>query len=140
MHVRRAFVLAIVALALVVVGCKSGPSQQQMFENAKKFQEQGDFQSAVDTYQQIVKRYPKSPEAPQCQFMVGYLYANHLKNIDMAKDAYQTFIRNYPENDLVKDAQWELDHLGQDVNNIEELNRVLTNRGDTTETVTDSLH
>ncbi len=58
--------------------------------------------------------------------MVGYLYANHLKNKDQAKAAYQTFIRDYPEHELVKDAQWELDHLGKDVNEIEELNRILS--------------
>jgi len=58
--------------------------------------------------------------------MVGYLYANHLKNMDMAKQAYATFIRNYPEHELVKDAQWELDHLGKDVNQIEELNKILS--------------
>ncbi|MBU0509576.1 tetratricopeptide repeat protein [bacterium] len=120
---RAALVLVILAVA---VGCKTGPSQAELFDRAKKAQEESNFAGAVEAYQEIVKRFPSSPEAPQCQFMIGYLYANHLNNMDMAGQAYQKFIRDYPEHDLVKDAQWELDHLGKDVNEIEELNQILT--------------
>ncbi|MBL0060500.1 MAG: hypothetical protein IPP40_03175 [bacterium] len=57
--------------------------------------------------------------------MIGYLYANHLKDVEKAKAAYQSFIKSFPEDNLVKDAQWELDHLGQDVNQIDELNKMI---------------
>jgi outer membrane protein assembly factor BamD (BamD/ComL family) len=114
------------SLLIALTGCKKGPTQEALFEKAKKAQEESNFPAAIDAYQEIVKLYPKSPQAPQCQFMVGYLYANHLKNVEQAKAAYQTFIRNFPEHELVKDAQWELDHLGKDVNEIEELNRILS--------------
>ncbi|RPH94922.1 outer membrane protein assembly factor BamD [candidate division KSB1 bacterium] len=121
----RTLALFILALAVSISACKKGPTQEQLFEKAKKFQEESNFQGAIESYQEIVKRFPKSTQAPQCQFMIGYLYANHMKNMEMAKDAYRTFIRNYPEHELVKDAQWELDHLGKDVNEIEELNKIL---------------
>jgi TolA-binding protein len=124
---RWAVLLLIVVVALA--GCKKGPSETELFDKAKKLQEANDFQGAIASYQEIVKDYPKSPQAPQCQFMIGYLYANHLKNMDMAKGAYRDFIKLFPDNQLVKDAQWELDHLGQDVNQIEELNKVLTKDG-----------
>ena len=139
MQIRRACTLLMLAAIFVMAGCKKGPSQDQLFADAKKFQEQGNFAGAIQSYQEIVTRFPRSPEAPQCQFMVGYLYANHMKNNEMARAAYQTFIKNYPEHELIKDAQWELDHLGQDVNDIKELNRVLTSRGDTVKTKADTL-
>ena len=121
----RSRVIVVLVLALAVAACKKGPTQEELFEKAKKFQEESNFAGAIESYQQIVKTYPKSVEAPQCQFMIGYLYANHLKNIDMARQAYQTFIKNYPDHELIKDAQWELDHLGKDVNEIDELNKIL---------------
>jgi TolA-binding protein len=117
--------LLVLILLVAVAGCAKGPDQAQLLEKAKKAQEESNFQGAIDAYQDIVKRFPKSPQAAQCQFMVGYLYANHMKNMDMAKQAYQTFLHNYPEDALVKDAQWELDHLGKDVNEIDELNKIL---------------
>lgn len=122
--------------AMLVAGCKSGASQQELFDQAKKCQEESNFTGAVDAYQEIVKRFPKSPQAPQCQFMVGYLYANHLNNIELASEAYKKFIRDYPEHELVKDAQWELDHIGKDVNEIEELNQILSR--DSTQTKVDT--
>jgi outer membrane protein assembly factor BamD (BamD/ComL family) len=140
MRVRSACTLAIMAVVIFSVGCKKGPTEAQLFEQAKKYQEQSNFAAAIDSYHEIVKRFPHSPQAPQCQFMIGYLYANHLKNLDLAKEAYSTFIKDYPEHELVKDAQWELDHLGKDVNEIEELNKVLTNRPDTAKTKADSAH
>jgi len=117
--------LLVLILMAAIAGCNRGPSQEQLFEKAKKAQEESNFPAAIQAYQEIVKHYPKSPQAAQCQFMVGYLYANHMKNLDLAREAYQTFLRNYPEDALVKDAQWELDHLGKDVNEIDELNKIL---------------
>ena len=138
MQVKSVCTIAVMALVVLFVGCKKGPTQEQLFEEAKKYQEQSNFAAAIGSYQEIVQRYPRSAEAPQCQFMIGYLYANHLKNMEQARQAYQTFIRNYPEHELVKDAQWELDHLGKDVNEIEELNKVLTGRSDTAKVKADT--
>lgn len=114
---------------LFMAGCKKGPSEQELFNKAKTLQEQSDFTGAIASYQEIVKKFPKSQQAPQCQFMIGYLYANHMKNVDLAREAYRKFIKDYPEHQLVKDAQWELDHLGQDVNKIDELNKMLSKEG-----------
>lgn len=109
----------------LLVGCKSGPTEQELFDRATAAQEQSDFPTAIKAYEELVQKYPKSSYAPKCQFMIGYLYANHLKNVAMAKEAYQSFIKSYPDDQLVKDAQWELDHLGMDVNEIDELNKIL---------------
>ncbi|MCB1059475.1 MAG: tetratricopeptide repeat protein [Calditrichaeota bacterium] len=126
---RRAVVrLALLSLTIglfALVGCKSGPTEQEIFDKATAAQEQSDFPSAIKAYEELVQKYPKSGFAPKCQFMIGYLYANHLKDEDKARAAYQVFIKNYPEDNLVKDAQWELDHLGQDVNQIDELNKLI---------------
>ncbi|MCB9366591.1 MAG: tetratricopeptide repeat protein [Calditrichaeota bacterium] len=122
------------ALSLVwIAGCQSGPGEQELFDKATAAQEQSDFPTAIKAYQDLVSKYPKSTYAPKCQFMMGYLYANHMKDTAKAKAAYQDFIKNYPEDQLIKDAQWELDHLGMDVNEIEELNKMLET-SDTTAT------
>lgn len=121
---------ALVSVALfalgAMIGCKSGPTAQQLFETATAAQEQSDFASAIKSYEGLVKSYPKSEFAPKCQFMIGYLYANHLKDEGKAREAYNAFIKAFPDDPLIKDAQWELDHLGMDVNQIEELNKIMS--------------
>lgn len=121
----RACMWAIFVGAIILVGCKSGPTEQELFDKATAAQEQSDFPTAIKAYEELVLKHPKSTYAPKCQFMIGYLYANHLKDIEKAKAAYQSFIKTFPEDNLVKDAQWELDHLGQDVNQIDELNKMI---------------
>src|SRR3989339_883318 len=114
-----------IAIVLLLSACKSGPTQQELFEKATVAQERSDFAGAIEAYKEFVQRYPEAPDAPKCQFMIGYLYANHLDNDSSAKEAYQQFIKLYPDHVLIKDAQWELDHLGMDVNEIDELNKIL---------------
>jgi TolA-binding protein len=126
----------LVILSAIFASCQKGPKQEELFERAKKLQEQSSYKEAIAAYQDFVKRFPKSQEAPQCQFMVGYLYANHMNNNDMARKAYEDFIQKFPENELVKDAQWELDHLGMDVNQIEELNKIIGSPADTSKVAT----
>ncbi len=136
--IRTLFLLGI-AMTLLFAACKSGPTQQELFEKATVAQERSDFAGAIATYQEFVTQYPEAPDAPKCQFMIGYLYANHLDDDASAREAYQKFIRLYPENVLIKDAQWELDHLGLDVNEIDELNQILGAEGDSTAAETDSI-
>jgi hypothetical protein len=51
--------------------------------------------------------------------MIGYIYANHVKDFDKAKEAYNSFIEKYPEHELVTSVKWEIDHLGKDISEID---------------------
>lgn len=135
----RTLILLGIAMTLLFAACKSGPTQQELFEKATVAQERSDFKAAIEAYQEFVAAFPEAPDAPKCQFMIGYLYANHLNDDTSAKEAYQKFIRLYPENVLIKDAQWELDHLGMDVNEIDELNQILGSEEDSTAAEADSI-
>lgn len=122
--------LTIILCLFLVAGCAQGPGERQLFEQAKKYQEESKFDRAAVAYEELVKKYPKSDHAPQCLFMLGYLYGNHLGDLEKARNAYELFLERYPNDDLVKDARWELAHLGQDVNEIPELNQLLQSSAD----------
>lgn len=123
-------VLTIVFCLSLVAGCAKGPGERQLFEQAKKYQEESKFIEAAAAYDELVKKYPESHNAPQCLFMVGYLHANHLGDMKKAREAYELFLEKYPNHALVKDARWELAHLGQDVNEIPSLNEMLRTSAD----------
>ena len=78
-----------------------------------------DFNSSVFTHERLVKKYPNSRLAAQSLFMIGYHYANNIGNLDSAKVYYEKFIQQYPDNELVNSVKWELEHLGQDINEID---------------------
>ncbi len=82
-----------------------------------------EFQRSVDTYQRLLTDLPQSSHAAQSQFMVGYIYANEIKDLDRARQAYEAFQKNYPQHDLSDDVAFELAHLGKDINELEFLSK-----------------
>ena len=47
-------------------------------------------------------------------FMVGFIYANHLKELDKAETVLKEFLQKFPDDELAPSVKWELKHLGQD--------------------------
>lgn len=74
--------------------------------------------------QQVIDEYPESKEAPQCQFMIGFIYANYASDYEKARVAYEHFLQTYSEHELFPSVEWELKHLGKDINEIPELQRL----------------
>jgi len=78
-----------------------------------------EFEKSVAAYLRIVDEYPESQHVIQSTFMIGYRYANDMKEMDKAKTAYELFLEKYPDHELASSVKWELDHLGQDISEID---------------------
>ncbi|MCF8259320.1 MAG: tetratricopeptide repeat protein [Melioribacteraceae bacterium] len=78
----------------------------------KSLTENESLQKAIEYYQKVYSDYTKSPEAPNALFMVGFIQANELKQLDAARETYNTFLESFPDSELADDAQAELDNLG----------------------------
>ena len=49
---------------------------------------------------------------------MGYIYANHIKDLDQARQAYNIFKQKYPQHELTPSVDWELEHLGKDIGDL----------------------
>jgi len=67
---------------------------------------------AIHYYKQLHDKYPNDPYAAQAFFMVGFIQANELGQLDSAKISYTQFLNDYPDNEMAESAQAELDNLG----------------------------
>ena len=56
-----------------------------------------DYQKALERYQEIIEKYPRSPTAIMAQYYIGNSYFE-LKNYDEAAKAYRKFIEKYHGN------------------------------------------
>ena len=134
---KRAIVyLMLVPLILAfVTGCKKGPSPEDIFSQAKSLQEEQKYAEAVVKYEELVTMHPRNKLAAQSQFMVGFICANELNELEKAAEAYRAFLENYAatsDSGMVASAQWELENLGKDINDIEDLS-VITKGGEESE-------
>ena len=78
-----------------------------------------DFENSVKTHEHLIEKCPDSRLAAQSLFMIGYHYANNIGDLDKARTYYAKFVEQYPDNELANSVKWELDHLGQDINEID---------------------
>ncbi len=67
---------------------------------------------AVDSYRLFHSKYPNDPKAAQVLFMMGFIQANKLDQLDSAKITYTKFLELYPETEMAASAKSELENLG----------------------------
>lgn len=123
MENRNLFISVVMMIILGLSGCVKA-NEEAIFNDAKKLQEALKTSEAVVKYEELINSYPKGTYASKAQFMVGFLYANDLKDYPKAKKAYEDFLKNYStvaDSGMVVSAKWELKYLGKDINEIDEL-------------------
>ena len=77
------------------------------------------YRTAIETWEELLTKHPDSRLIINTKFMIGYCYANDIKDLDKAREAYQSFLNEYPNHELSASVQWELNHLGQDISDID---------------------
>lgn len=78
-----------------------------------------DFQGCIARLQQLQREYPDHDRAENAFFLVGYTYAEHLKDYDAAKSIYSAFLEKYPNSDLAASVKFELENMGKPIEELE---------------------
>ena len=68
--------------------------------------------NAVTYLTRIEENYKDYKNYPVCIFKKAYIYENHLKNLDKAREYYEKFVADYPDHELVEAANSSLMFLG----------------------------
>lgn len=78
----------------------------------KELSKEASLTQAIIAYKLYQEKYPNETKAPQTLFMVGFIQANELGQLDEAKATYTKFIELYPESDMVESAKSEIETIG----------------------------
>ena len=78
-----------------------------------------EYDKAIDTWRRLLEEYPDSRLVTNTKFMIGYCYANDIQDLDQAREEYQKFLDEYPNHELAPSVKWELNHLGEDISDID---------------------
>jgi len=73
----------------------------------------GKSKEALDLYNSIIYKYPDYPKAPECLFLVGYIYENYFQEYGKAKEIYESFLKKYPTHDFADDAAISIKNMGK---------------------------
>jgi peptidyl-prolyl cis-trans isomerase C len=97
---------------------KNQRSPQELFDFA---QNSSDPQVRINAFQQIVDRFPQDKVAPEAMFMIGFVYAEELKDRNMADKTFTSLMEKYPESEMAKTARWMIDNLDEPMPKFQDL-------------------
>jgi len=93
-------------------------SEEELFILAQKYQSEGKDEEAVEALEKLVKEFPEDENRSIAVFMLGFIYANNLKEYDKAGKYYKMMLEEYPDHEFTDDAKFELDNLGRDIDSL----------------------
>jgi peptidyl-prolyl cis-trans isomerase C len=97
---------------------KSQRGPQELFDFA---QNSSDPLQRIAAFQEIVDRYPQDETAPEAMFMIGFVYAEELKDVVSADRTFAQLIDKYPESEIAKTARWMIDNLDEPMPEFDDL-------------------
>jgi outer membrane protein assembly factor BamD (BamD/ComL family) len=111
-------ILFLACVSVVLTGCSS-KSAEELFNLAQQAENDGNFKKAIDLYTMLLQKYPQNEHNYKAQFMIGFIYSEELKNYEKSSEAMQKVVDNYPDCDLADDARWMLEHMGNNLDDIQ---------------------
>jgi len=80
---------------LLLTACSADPAQP-LYEKAEGLFSQMQYAKAIESYSNIVNKYPESPYAPASQYKIGLINNLYLKDVRRAMNAYAALMLLYP--------------------------------------------
>ena len=76
-----------------------------------KAQAAGTASERIELFREVTSKYPNDKSAVQAEFMIGFTYAEELRDFPAARSAFEEFMRKYPKSELVTSAKWMLENM-----------------------------
>jgi parvulin-like peptidyl-prolyl isomerase len=87
---------------------KTTRTAEELWEMA---QIESDPRNRIQYYRDIVNLYPTHKNAPEALFMVGFTYAEELKDFVMARRSFDELERKYPQSPMLESAKWMTENM-----------------------------
>ena len=110
--------LSALLLIILVAACSTKLSEEEYYSKAQENYTNQKFELAVENFKSIAENYADGVRHAESLFMLGFINANDIKDFDEAKKYYTIFVEKYPQHELADDAQYELENLGKDINDL----------------------
>ena len=111
-------IASLLVLFVFFSACSKKKTEQEYFQMAYDQFNKEQYQEAVQNFEKVLEYFPQGENAPKAMFMIGFIHANNTKNYDEARKYYTMFIEKYAQHELAASAEYELNTLGQDLNQL----------------------
>ncbi|MEI6827203.1 MAG: L,D-transpeptidase family protein [Desulfuromonadales bacterium] len=103
------FSLCIVLTPFLICGCShlhEGFEAKSSFTAANDYFTRGNYKASLDTYLQIIEKYPTAGDRVLFEMGIVYAYSgNEHKDYQKSLECFQKLIKSYPESEYRKDSE-----------------------------------
>jgi outer membrane protein assembly factor BamD (BamD/ComL family) len=92
----------VVGLVVLIAGC-SKKTELELLQEAQKAFAENKYNEVINIYNQLLKVYPRSQNAPKVYFDLGAIYLVHLDDQKTAEKVWNRVQKKYPEFDIEKE-------------------------------------
>ena len=82
------------------------PSDQELIEKAKEFEDKQNFSEAVVQYEKCAELYPQSLLTAEALYRAGLVYINALSDLPKGISSFKRVVDEYPENNYAALSQF----------------------------------
>lgn len=100
---------------------KTKRTAEELWEMA---QIEADPRNRIQYYRDIVNQYPAHKNAPEALFMIGFTYAEELKDFVQARRTFDELKQKYPDSPMLESAKWMNENMETSHPKIESLEGV----------------
>lgn len=110
-------ILILILALLLVFSCGKKMTEEELKQLADEYSNKEQPEEAIKIYKKLLKEYPDSPKAGEHMFMIGFIYANVIKDYDKGREYYTKFKEQYPDHEFVKNktVDFEIENLGKEI-------------------------
>ncbi|MBM4162125.1 MAG: tetratricopeptide repeat protein [Ignavibacteria bacterium] len=94
------------AILVGVIGCAKELSEQEILEKAIDHQRNREYDDALASFQMLVDRFPKSPNAPEALYAMGLIYQDHKRDFVKADTVFKRLVDSYPDDPTASGAAY----------------------------------
>jgi len=128
---QKNFIFGFTVLMFLVSACSQKLSEKEYFDAGYEQYNKQNFEEALNNFKLLIKYYPDGDMAAKSVFMIGFINANHVNDLEEARKYYTQFIEKYPDHELVDSAKYELETLGKSIDELPIFEKI---EGDSTDT------
>jgi TolA-binding protein len=110
---KKSPIILLLLVAILVFSACSKPtkSAEGYWESGSALYDVGNYEGAVDEYQNILKFYPEDEYAIKAAFSIADITKNNIKDYDTAIKYYKDIEKKYPESEKAPNALFMIGYI-----------------------------
>jgi TolA-binding protein len=100
-------VLFLFGVSVVVGGCSKQSTEEDLLKSATLHHGNDEFDEALNDFQELTQKYPKSGKMPEVLYAMGIIYQNEKKEYRKAESLYTKLVLNFPNEPTAQGAAYQ---------------------------------